>query len=93
MDVRADGGEEMKKQWLWFHGRDGWQVTSFDPRKDPAIGFKDTATCWVPEEYAMSLEAESLRLRRFVECTVNAGVKIIRTDNAEHREALRGNKP
>lgn len=24
-------------KYLWFAGRDGWQVTSFDPRTDKAI--------------------------------------------------------
>lgn len=24
--------------YLWFSKGDGWQVTSFDPRKDPALG-------------------------------------------------------
>ncbi len=26
--------------YLWFGGKDGWQVTSFHPKDDPAIGYK-----------------------------------------------------
>jgi hypothetical protein len=37
------GGGEVSRTdgiaYLWFGGKDGWQVTSFDPREDAAIGF------------------------------------------------------
>lgn len=29
----------MAKAYLWFGGKDGWQVTSFHPSEDPAVGF------------------------------------------------------
>lgn len=28
--------------YLWFAGKDGWQVTSFHPKDEPAIGFKES---------------------------------------------------
>lgn len=28
-----------KISYLWFGGKDGWQLTSFHPKDDPAIGW------------------------------------------------------
>ncbi len=47
------------KAWLWFQGGgSGWQVTSFDPREDAAIGFKGEHKTYINEEYVLKLEAE-----------------------------------
>lgn len=45
--------------YLWFGGVDGWQVTSFDPATDPAIGFK-------PETKLYVIKTEYDRLRELL---------------------------
>ena len=43
-----------KLKYLWFSGKDGWQVTSFDPRKDDAIGVKEEIGMYVNlEQYEL----------------------------------------
>lgn len=40
---------ENKNAWLWFCKINGWQVTSFNPKDDPAIGVKKDAKLFVSE--------------------------------------------
>ncbi len=49
--------------YLWFSGKDGWQVTSFHPKDDPAIGFKETTKMYInyDEHLRVCKMAESYR--------------------------------
>ncbi len=50
--------------YLWFGGKIGWQVTSFDPRTDPAIGFpvSGDVRLYVEMSYARELENKNADL-------------------------------
>ena len=58
--------EETKARisYLWFAGRDGWQVTSFDPREDAAIGIKEDIGMYVSLAAYEQAQAEIENLRR-----------------------------
>lgn len=41
--------------WLWFGGKDGWQLTSFNPKDEP-VHVSEPRGVWINEEYVKSLE-------------------------------------
>jgi hypothetical protein len=53
--------------YLWFNGLQGWQITSFNPESDEAIGFHrerhPTDTLWTNIEYSEYLETENAKLK------------------------------
>lgn len=56
-------------KYLWFAGKDGWQVTSFDPREDTAIKHI--------EDHELYVDFESYKkLRQIVEVCKEALNKI-----------------
>ena len=59
-------------KYLWFAGKDGWQVTSFDPRKDDAIGVKEEIGMYVNLEQYELLEKQNSRLKAQLEIAVEA---------------------
>jgi hypothetical protein len=58
--------EERKARisYLWFAGKDGWQVTSFDPREDAAIGIKEDIGMYVSLAAYEQAQAEIEKLKK-----------------------------
>lgn len=45
------------KCYLWYHGADGYQVTSFDPRTKPELGVESVKVYINEPAYDMAIEA------------------------------------
>jgi hypothetical protein len=73
LTAENSSSNKVERQWLWFCQKTGWQVTSFDPRTDDAIGFPrrsdPNATCWVPEKVMYELEGRIAELERELQYT------------------------
>lgn len=56
--------------YLWFAGKDGWQVTSFHPKDEPAIGFKESKM-YVNYDAFAELDAELAAAKGEIERLTN----------------------